>query len=249
MFRPRIGQVLKGKVNSVGDGHIGCLIAGLFNATVHKDDMGSGYIYDDSDADGMWMSSDARAEAVLASRKWAKEDGAGIHSAAAVSAKAGHKRARQEAAVAGDAAFNRILAANPETIKVGDTIVFRVAAISHSLGMVTLHGSFVDDHQQSTKPVRDPNAVAVPIRKPIQAAGAASASAAARPQADEILDDDLMEQDEDELALGGGQAAVGSGAGGGDDEAVDAEESSKKHKKDKKEKKEKKEKKHKERHE
>ena len=48
LFRPVLGQLLTGTVTSASTGHIGVLVAGLFNATLFDGDMSDGYIYDET---------------------------------------------------------------------------------------------------------------------------------------------------------------------------------------------------------
>jgi hypothetical protein len=167
LFRPRVGQVLRGTVQSVGPGHVACLVAGIFNATILKDDMGEGYEFDDAGSGGgCWVGADARATAVLAVTRGG-DSGSADSSAPAAAAAAGRKRKHASSSSSSAPTFNRILACSPETLAPGAVVAFRVAAVSHSSeAQVALHGSFVDDHGKlaPTLPPKDPPAP-VPIRR------------------------------------------------------------------------------------
>jgi hypothetical protein len=149
----------------VGDGHIGCLVAGLFNATVLQEDMAQGYSWrlpeelaeeeaaggsrgssssSSAAAEGAWVASEAWAAAVAAVKEEEEGSGSGSGSGSSSSSSSsapGKKRRRSQGSAQGQAA-NRLLAANPSCIRVGSTIALRVSALSHSSGMLLLHGSF-----------------------------------------------------------------------------------------------------------
>lgn len=160
VFKPCIGQILHGRVVSLSSGHLGLLVAGLFNATIHCDDMAEGYAFDeDSKA---WIAGDEHASAVAAAavakdvakyNEYASESGA--------SSKAGKKRRRaegDESATAAAPAYNRVLAANPGSISVGQHVAFRVTKLAHSQGILQLFGSFKDDGKAPMPPKPAPGA-------------------------------------------------------------------------------------------
>jgi hypothetical protein len=246
LFRPRIGQVVRGTVTSVGEGHVACLVAGLFNATILKEDMADGYIFDDTDASGLWLPSDTRGEAVIAAHAWSKTAagrGAEEDDEEEEADERPGKKKRGRSSAATDASFNRILACNPETIRAGDSVVFRVGALSHSAGVVSIHGSFDDDHRAPTLPRKTPPGP-VPIRRPSMPASqmrAAAAAAAARHGAGG--DDDIDVDMEDPSApahkhrhpVGAGAGDAGAdGTTGGQEEEQEGRKKAKKEKKEKK---------------
>ena len=157
IFAPRLGDLLSATVSSVGSDHIGALVGafvaasigvcpppppppppppqhththtntlntagGLFNASVLTGDMAAGYTFDGDSSGGVWRGGDAHERAAAQ---------------AAAAAAAGSKRRR-----AGSIAT--LLAANPDVIATGSTIHFRVIGLSHSMGLLAIHGSFVD---------------------------------------------------------------------------------------------------------
>ena len=143
LFSPKIGTVLRGTVSHVGDGHIGALVAGLFNATVLASDMIGGYAWCDTGAGpaawqgtDVWIRATTHAAAAIA-------DADDTTTATATSG-TGKKRRRSDAGVsaAAAAAAHRVLALNPSTIGIGDVIVFKVRGMSHGGGVFVIHGSF-----------------------------------------------------------------------------------------------------------
>lgn len=99
----------------------------LFNATIPISAIADGYTYDEST--NTWEGTDELTNA----REGAK-------SAETASSGAGSKRKRSAAV-----AFNRVLAKNPQSIAMGSVVTFRVAAVSHSTGVMSIHGTFVDE--------------------------------------------------------------------------------------------------------
>jgi len=136
LFRPELGQVLHGRVASVSSGHVGLLVAGLFNATVHADDMASGYAYDEEAR--AWVACAAHAAAVAAAAAGGQATGS----------EAGGKRKRTKqggaAAAAAAAPHNRLLAFNPRVVKPGTHAAFRLTRFAFSNGLFQMWGSFED---------------------------------------------------------------------------------------------------------
>lgn len=143
LFRPTLGAILRGKVSHVGDGHIGLLVAGLFNATILVGDMSGGY---------SWNDSGTEVAAWVATPVWtrAAESGAAASGSSAADESAGKKRRRVNNEGA-SAKSGIILSHNPATIGVGDIVVFRVRGMSHGSGVFVIHGSFEDQADASKK--------------------------------------------------------------------------------------------------
>jgi hypothetical protein len=143
LFRPTLGAILRGRVSHVGDGHIGLLVAGLFNASILVGDMAGGY---------SWNDSGAEAAAWVATPVWTKaaENGVAASGSAAADESAGKKRRRGNNEGA-NAKSGIILSHNPSTIGVGDVIVFRVRGMSHGSGVFVIHGSFEDQADTAKK--------------------------------------------------------------------------------------------------
>jgi hypothetical protein len=158
LFTPRLGELLTGRVNITGPGHVGCLVAGLFGAAVLGDELAGGYEFEDADGTPRWAATEKHAAAV-AGAKAAGGSSAGEGTAAAV----GKKRRRDEgsagdskpgsgraaapasaAALSTPSHFNRLLAANPPVLQAGALVTFRIKSISHSMGVISMHGSFAD---------------------------------------------------------------------------------------------------------
>ena len=116
LFRPAVGQVLQGRVTQLSDHHVGCLVAGLFNASILLEDMAEGYVFEEGGARG------GGAE------EWV---GAAAHAAAR----------EAEARGGGGAGRNPLLAANPTRVRRGESIVFRVKGLLHNTGVLTILGS------------------------------------------------------------------------------------------------------------
>ena len=64
-FRPAVGQVLQGRVTQLTDHHVGCLVAGLFNASIMLEDMADGYAFEEggSGGGGEWAAAAGHAAA------------------------------------------------------------------------------------------------------------------------------------------------------------------------------------------
>jgi len=129
LFRPARGQVLEGVVNRVAPYQVSCLVAGMFNASISASDMAGGYSYVEGGA-GAWKSTPLRQQACEWER--AEAEGKGSSSSSSSSSKA---RARQR-----EEGRNELLAANPDTIEVGQTILFRVSDLQHSAGVLYMKG-------------------------------------------------------------------------------------------------------------
>lgn len=64
LFRPAVGQVLQGRVTQLSDHHVGCIVAGLFNASILLEDMADGYAFEERGAGGgAWAAAAAHAAA------------------------------------------------------------------------------------------------------------------------------------------------------------------------------------------
>ena len=68
LFRPAVGQVLQGRVTQLTDHHVGCLVAGLFNASILLEDMAEGYTFEErggggGGGGGAWAAAAAHAAA------------------------------------------------------------------------------------------------------------------------------------------------------------------------------------------
>jgi hypothetical protein len=127
LFRPQLGQVLEGCVNRVSAHSLSCLVAGLFNATIMLDEVAGGYYYSDAGS-GSFKSTEVWARA-----REVEEAGGGEEGSAPSMGRSRRKP--------GDAGRNELLAANPDTIEVGDTVVFRVKTLLHSRGVLQLRGT------------------------------------------------------------------------------------------------------------
>lgn len=141
VFKPSVGSVMHGRVVSMSPGHLGLLVAGLFNATIHIDDMAGGYTHDE-DAKA-WIAAAPHAEAVRAA------GGSGVD--AEEGSKAGKKRRRAEEASAG-AGRNRVLAFNPSAISTGTHVAFGATKLVFTQGILQLFGTFRDDFPAAPMP-------------------------------------------------------------------------------------------------
>lgn len=124
LFKPKLGDTVKGKVHSLAGGHIGLLVGGLFNASIPLADMAGGYTW--NELDNCWDATELHSKAVS--------------SLSSSSALSGHKRRREEEASGADSS-NSLLAANPSRISHDSSVVFLVKSISHSMGVMLLYGS------------------------------------------------------------------------------------------------------------
>ena len=132
MLAPRLGSLLRSRVNIVGPGHVGCLVGGLFSAAVLSDDLACGYIY--SEAEGAWLATEEHAAALVGA--------ANVASGSAGGGGSSGKKRRREAAVPGT--YNRVLAGNPPRLEPGAIISFRLKSMSVASGLLSMHGTFVD---------------------------------------------------------------------------------------------------------
>lgn len=143
LFSPSVGAVLRGVVSHVGDGHVGALVAGLFNATVLAADMFGGYAWCDTSAGpARWQATDVWDRATATGTAAVDADVEGGVGAAAMTIST--KKRRRGDAGASLTPSHRVLALNPSTIGIGDVIVFMVRGMSHGQGVFVIHGSFQD---------------------------------------------------------------------------------------------------------
>lgn len=130
LFRPRIGTVLTAPCALTGHDTIACMLGGLFTATLLKDDLAGGYVFDDSSS--AWVATpvhEAAVRAASASNEWAEGKGEGAAQAG------GKKRKREDT----ENDYNRLLACNPSRIVAGSLVTFRVSSVTVSEGIVTLN--------------------------------------------------------------------------------------------------------------
>ena len=136
LFRPAIGDVLVGRVHAIGSGHISLLVAGVFNATLHADELAPWYA----------PSEDAWDATPRLDQEVADDAAAPIANAGAMS---GRKR-RADSRDASDIkelgeAQASLLASNPRHISEGSHVSFRVKGIIISSGILTLDGALQKD--------------------------------------------------------------------------------------------------------
>ena len=92
LFTPRLGELLAGRVNLVGPGHVSCLVAGLFNASVLGDELAGGYEFEAADGGGeAWVATSRHTTAVAGAAALAASAAGGAGGTAAT---AGSKRKR-----------------------------------------------------------------------------------------------------------------------------------------------------------
>ena len=126
IFRPRIGDVITGRVQTVSNDHIALLVAGIFNATLHAKDLAP-FMLVDSDGVLSWESNevaDVDETGVVAKRRRSGSFGESVDVAHA------------------DDQSGVTLATNPRRIVLGSTVAFRVVQFSISTtGLLALVGS------------------------------------------------------------------------------------------------------------
>jgi len=120
---------------------------------------------------GTWHRARAGAAAVLASREYAAERAAGGRGGGETKRQRKARRAR-EAAGRAPFPFNRLLACNPESLAAGSSVLFSVAAVTHSMGVLSICGSFADPLHEAAEAEAEAAAAAA------TAAAAAAAEAA-----------------------------------------------------------------------
>ena len=131
VFRPRLGQILHGSVVSLSSGHVGMLVAGLYNASVAGADMAGAYAY--REAAHHW---EATPQTQLAAASSSADAAAG----------GGKKRRRPSTTDATTTTLppNRIVAANPAVLREGADVVFRLTSLGYAAGVLQMFGCFED---------------------------------------------------------------------------------------------------------
>ena len=122
IFRPRVGTTMTGKVNKIGEGHIGMLVAGIFNASIPASEgITASYAYDHNT--GRWLSSTPLAGSAADS------------SASSITTSITTSTATTTAATTASS--------KQRHIAIGTDVAFTVKRVSESMGLFSITGSIL----------------------------------------------------------------------------------------------------------
>lgn len=181
VFRPAVGDVLVGRVQDVGSGHVSVLVAGVFNAVLHSDELSPWYAPASDERRLAWEAT-PRLDEVLA---------AGARAVAHPPSTTGKSRRSDSRDGVAVPVASAVLSANPRRLEEGSAITFRVKKVVFTAGIVSLVGELQSDS--------DPASAAA--TEATQAGSLPKGSvAAARPAATALGDSDGSEKRKDKKA-------------------------------------------------